>query len=409
MTATGAPPYWPDEALDVPALRAAGLRALPFQEFLLKVHSRCNLACDYCYVYRAGDESWRTQPHRMSARTAELACRRIAEHVRAHHLRSVRVILHGGEPLLAGTDFLDRLVRRLRALLPPGAGAQFTIQTNGTLVDDAVLALCHAHGIRLGVSLDGDRAGNDLHRRSPAGAGSHDAVAATLRRLAEPRHRPLWAGLLATVDVTSDPVAVYRHLLSFGPPSIDLLLPLANWGRPPYGRNRGARDEVRYADWLRAVFDLWYHAPQQPTRIPFFEGILDRLLGGDSGVESVGGGPARLVVIETDGTLTQSDLLKTAHPGAPWTGRDVRHDALDALLDHPGFVARQLGPDALGEECLACPVVRVCGGGLYAHRYRPGSGFRHPSVYSADLRALITHVAGTVGADLARLGGGPGR
>lgn len=409
-SAAGAPPFWPDQVLDVPALRASGLRPLPFQEFLLKVHSRCNLACDYCYVYSAGDESWRTQPRRMSRETAELACRRIDEHVRAHGLREVRVILHGGEPLLAGPEFIDGLVRRLRALLPPDVRAQFTVQTNGTLVDDAVLALCHAHGIRIGVSLDGDRAGNDLHRRSPSGAGSHDAVAGTLRRLGEPRHRPLWAGLLCTVDVDADPAAVYRHLMSFRPPSIDLLLPLANWGRPPQGRAGGERDAEKdaapYADWLGTVFDLWYHAPRQPTRIPFFEGILDGLLGGRSGVESVGGGPARMVVIETDGTLTQSDLLKTAYPGAPWTGRDVRHDALDTLLDHPGFVARQLGREALGEECLACPVVEVCGGGLYAHRYRPGSGFRHPSVYSADLRALITHVAAAVGADLARLGGG---
>lgn len=407
MTVEGAPPYWPDKALDVPALRVAGLRALPFNEFLLKVQSSCNLACDYCYVYRAGDESWRSQPRRMSPETADLACRRIADHARDHDLRSIRVILHGGEPLLAGTAFIDGLVRRLRALLPERTRAEFTIQTNGTLVDDEVLELCHVHGIKLGISLDGDRATHDLHRRSAGGAGSHDAVARVLGRLGSGRHRRVWAGLLCTVDITTDPAAVYDHLLSFRPPAIDLLLPLANWGRPPFGRTNDP-GRVPYADWLRVVFDRWYHAPAQPTRLPFFEGIVDLLLGGSSGVESVGGGPARMVVIETDGTLTQSDLLKTAYPGAPWTGSDLRHDALDVLLDHPGFVARQLGPDALCEECRACPVVRVCGGGLYAHRYRPGSGFRNPSVYSRDLRALITHISRAVSGDLARLGGGQG-
>jgi uncharacterized protein len=312
-------------------------------------------------------------------------------------------------------EYYEDAFAAVAAALAGVSGCRVThaFQTNGTLVDDAVLDLCHRHGIRLGVSNDGDREEHDLHRRSPAGAGSYDAVAATLRRLGEPRHRPLWAGLLCTVDVGSDPVAVYRHLLSFSPPSLNLLLPLAHWGRPPYGSGTGAAGGaaggVPYADWLRTVFDLWYHAPVQPTRIPFFEGILDQLLGGTSGVESVGGGPARLVVVDTDGALTQSDLLKTAFPGAPATGCDVRHDALDALLDHPGVVARQLGRAALSEECLACPVVRVCGGGLYAHRYRPGSGFRHPSVYSADLRALITHVADTVGTDLAHLTGTPHR
>jgi uncharacterized protein len=42
----------------------------------------------------------------------------------------------------------------------------------------------------------------------------------------------------------------------------------------------------------------------------------------------------------------------------------------------------------------------TCGGGLYPHRYRSGSGFRHPSVYCADLMRLITHVRDRVGADL---------
>ncbi|MFM9559368.1 FxsB family radical SAM/SPASM domain protein, partial [Streptomyces caniscabiei] len=43
--------------------------------------------------------------------------------------------------------------------------------------------------------------------------------------------------------------------------------------------------------------------------------------------------------------------------------------------------------------CRACPLVRICGGGHYAHRYRPGSGFRNPSVYCADLDVLIRHIA----------------
>ena len=31
-------------------------------QFVLKVHSRCDLACDYCYVYESLDHSWRDRP-----------------------------------------------------------------------------------------------------------------------------------------------------------------------------------------------------------------------------------------------------------------------------------------------------------------------------------------------------------
>jgi uncharacterized protein len=66
-------------------------------------------------------------------------------------------------------------------------------------------------------------------------------------------------------------------------------------------------------------------------------------------------------------------------------------------------VARQLGVEALSAQCLACPVMEICGGGLYPHRYLAGEGFRHPSVYCDDLLTLISHVRDRVFADLSML------
>ncbi|MGW2213822.1 hypothetical protein ACWCSD_02440, partial [Nonomuraea sp. NPDC001684] len=50
-------------------------------------------------------------------------------------------------------------------------------------------------------------------------------------------------------------------------------------------------------------------------------------------------------------------------------------------------------------------IVGICGGGLYPHRYREGSGFRNPSVYSRDLYRLITHIRGALHEELAALSG----
>ncbi|MBL1103859.1 radical SAM protein [Streptomyces sp. 5-8] len=179
-------PLWPGDLLDVAALRAGRHTARPFREFVLKVHSRCNLACRYCYVYEGTDQLWRTQPRTMSRETAAQVCRRVAEHAERHGLRSVRVLLHGGEPLLAGIPFLRDLARTLRARLPATTAAEVLIQTNGVLVDDDTLRLCHEEDIALAVSLDGPAAVHDRVRRDHAGRGSHAGVAAALRRLQRP-------------------------------------------------------------------------------------------------------------------------------------------------------------------------------------------------------------------------------
>ena len=83
---------------------------VPLSQVVLKVHSRCDLACDHCYVYEAADQSWRGRPMVISEEVTAQAARRIAEHAAAHALSAVQVILHGGEPLLAGPARLRRII-----------------------------------------------------------------------------------------------------------------------------------------------------------------------------------------------------------------------------------------------------------------------------------------------------------
>ncbi|GGO16732.1 hypothetical protein GCM10010116_33810 [Microbispora rosea subsp. aerata] len=358
--------------------------AVPFRQFVLKVHSRCDLACDHCYVYEHADQSWRRRPAVMADETATWAVTRIAEHVKSHGLGQVHVVLHGGEPLLAGRGRLGRLIAELRGGLDELCALDLRVHTNGTLLDDRFLDLFEEHDVKVGVSLDGDRAANDRHRRYADGRSSYDRVVRAVERL---RRRPrLYAGLLCTIDVANDPVAVYRALADLEPPCVDFLLPHATWDSPP---PRPA--PTAYADWLIEIFELW-SAEGRRVPVRMFESILRTSRGGTSLTESLGLEPADLVVIETDGSYEQADSLKAAYDGAPATGLDVfRHD-LDTVARHTGVLARQQGLGGLCDTCRACPVVDSCGGGLYAHRYRTGSGFANPSVYSADLFALITHV-----------------
>jgi uncharacterized protein len=261
------------------------------------------------------------------------------------------------------------------------------MQTNGILLSEHYCDLLTEFGVRVGVSLDGDRAANDLHRRYRNGNSSHDKVLAGVALLRRPEYRGLYSGLLCTVDVRSDPILVYEALAAQDPPRLDFLLPHATWEHPPW---RPAGDETPYAAWLTAVHDHW-SAAGRPIRIRLFESLRAGAGGSTSGSEWVGLDPIGLAVVETDGEWEQADSLKTAFDGAPATGLTVFDHTLDELSATPELTRRRTGRAGLSAICQACPVVVQCGGGLFAHRYRDGH-FDNPSVYCGDLKGLTAHV-----------------
>jgi uncharacterized protein len=369
-----------------PTLTGTG-STLPFRQFVLKVHSRCDLACDHCYVYEHADSSWRGRPKVISSATVAKAAERIAEHARQHELARVSVILHGGEPLLAGATRLAEIAWQLRRAIAPVCDLDLRIHTNGVRLDEEFCEVFKGAGVKVGVSLDGDRAGNDRHRRYASGRSSYDQVLRAIGLLRTDRYRDLYAGLLCTIDVGNDPIATYDALAALDPPSLDFLLPHGTHDTPPPGIGTG----TPYADWLTAVFERWL-ADDGRVPVRMFESIIRTSRGAASLIESLGLEASDVAVIETDGTIEQADSIKVAYDGAPATGFDIFSNQLSEAAGHPAIRARQLGIAGLSDACQQCPVVATCGGGLYAHRYKTENGFDNPSVYCADLKKIINHV-----------------
>ncbi|MGH3696875.1 MAG: FxsB family cyclophane-forming radical SAM/SPASM peptide maturase [Pseudonocardiaceae bacterium] len=377
------------------SVEADSLPGSAFRQFVLKIHSRCDLACDYCYVYTKVDQRWRARPVVMARDVVEATAHRIGEHVRAHGLSSVGVVLHGGEPLLAGPARIEHCVTKIRAAVGETAEVSVGLQTNGMLLDADYHRLFHQLGIRVGVSLDGDQAAHDRHRRRRNGQGSHADVVRALRELSSGRHRSLFSGLLCTIDLRNDPVTTYESLLEFQPPAVDFLLPQGNWLRPPPMRDPGS-PATPYAEWLIAVFDRWYGATPQETSVRMFDEIIHVALGGRSRVEGVGVNRPAAIVVETDGAIERSSTLTTAYEGAGSIGLHVAEDSFDAAF-------ALCGSHPPAQACLDCDLYRTCGGGLYPHRFSPERGFVNASVYCPDLYRLISHIRSRLERDVATL------
>ncbi|MER6313631.1 FxsB family cyclophane-forming radical SAM/SPASM peptide maturase [Streptomyces sp. NPDC001581] len=359
----------------------------PFRSFILKVANRCNIDCDYCYVFNSADQAWRHLPARMSADVARAAGLRIGEHAAVHGLRSVHVVLHGGEPLLTGPRHMADLLGALQEGVPAGVAVRFELQTNGTLLTEPWLDLFERYAVVVGVSLDGPPTANDRHRLTHA---SRSSAASAVRGIELLRSRPhLFAGLLAVVDLANDPVEVHDYLASFEPPVIDFGLPHGTHDEPPH---RDDPSVPEYGLWMSRVYDAWLARPEQRHSVRMLEDIVALSSGVHSSVESLGLAPPTSIVIESDGTIEGVDTLRSVEEGASWLGRDVFSQSFNEVLHHPKLLHRQNGKAALADQCQNCPLVEVCGGGYLPHRFSTDRGYRNPSVYCADLEYLIRHV-----------------
>ena len=75
----------------------------------------------------------------------------------------------GGEPTLMGLDFFERSIQYVKKYQRPGQQVLYTIQTNGTLLDEAWCAFLKANRVLVGLSVDGPRELHDAYRVDKGG------------------------------------------------------------------------------------------------------------------------------------------------------------------------------------------------------------------------------------------------
>ncbi|MGF6667194.1 cyclophane-forming radical SAM/SPASM peptide maturase YhhB [Pseudomonas monsensis] len=359
--------------------------AAKFSSFLVKVASRCNLDCDYCYVYHHADQSWRSMPKFLSVEHREAFARQLAEYAVKSDLKHCAVILHGGEPLLAGAQALADFAQLLRQAC--SIPVDVSLQTNGLLLTDEALCILETADIGVSLSLDGPKSANDKHRLTRKGRSSFEQTERALKRLQQ--CPSIFAGVIAVVDASISATELFEYFDQFSIPRLDFLLPDSHWLRPPPGRNQ---DPGLYENWLVNAFDVWF---DQYAHIPLrtFEALLDVCAGLPSGTDAFGFGDVSLLSIETDGSYHDLDVLKVTEDGATRLGGTVSDTPIAEVALSPSIEQhrRYLRKDGLSATCQSCEIVEICGGGSLPHRF-DGNGFSNPTVYCNEMKRLVAHI-----------------
>jgi uncharacterized protein len=352
----------------------------PISQLLVKVATRCNIDCSYCYWFR--DASVYDKPKLMSDDVAHRLLQRIEEHVTRHSLVDLPIILHGGEPLLWGVENFYRFAGACEAISSrTGCEIPIAVTTNGVLIDNEWLDCFEAHNISVAISLDGPAHIHDIHRRTFQGNGTHAAVERAARMLAS---RDIGVIALAVCNPAFPPEHYVEFFAGCGISSYDIMIPDATVDETP----------PSIGGFYKGLFDLWLEANRsKPTvHIRIISDMITALLGNNSPTEGVGHRAVELCTVMTDGSVEAHDVLRIAGDGFTHTKFNIFEHPIDEVRTEPRWKAARDASIDLCEKCRQCKFMNACGGGYLPHRFSRKNGYDNPSVYCDDLYAMFENM-----------------
>jgi uncharacterized protein len=356
--------------------------------YVIKVASRCNLDCSYCYMYNLGDQTYLKQPKFMSKETVTALARRLYAYCSRSETKFINIIFHGGEPLLLSKEYYTQFMDIL-AQTCPGIEFSFAIQTNGVTLNSDWYKFLNNAKVRIGISLDGPKPFHDEFRLFHNGKGSYDEVAEAIK-LGKSNEL---GGILMVINPKIPVNAFYQELKDLEIPRLNLLFPDGHFDRLPDGFNPehfGENQYTPYADWLITLFKFWKADNDRPV-IRLFETLIEILAGNSKrGNQGFGRTKNGVVVIETDGGIEVTDSLRACYEGITRNGFNVHFNDIEDVFSEDIFQVYYHSHDLVAEQCLNCPVFEVCGGGFLGNRFANHNGFDNPTIYCKDMVRLIT-------------------
>ncbi len=345
----------------------------------------CNLDCEYCF-FLSKEMLYPGDRFRMADDLLETYLSQLLE---SHRTPTVNVAWQGGEPTMMGLDFFRRSVELVEKHRRPGQQVEYTIQTNGVLINEKWATFFKENDFLVGLSVDGPRELHDAYRVDKRGNGSFDRVMTGFQHL---RAAEVDVNVLCTVHAANQdhPLEIYRffrdemgvRFIQFIPiveRTTETLLPLANLGwstsrkekRPLYVQ-AGNRVTDRTVDpnafgrFLVSVFNEWLDHDVGEVYVQHFDVALANWHGEPPGLCIFSETCGLALALEHNG-----DLYSCDHYVEPdyLLGNITETPMIELIASERQQAFGAAKRETLPQFCLDCEVRFACHGGCPRNRF----------------------------------------
>jgi uncharacterized protein len=324
-----------------------------YQVFVKPGGARCNLGCQYCYYLEKG----RLYPGEESFKMSDILLESyITQHIEASPSETVFFSWHGGEPMVLGRSYFEKIVDLQFKHNPAGKKIVNGMQTNGTLLDEGWCRFLAENGFYVGISLDGPEDIHDEYRHTRDGRPTHRDVVRGYRLLQGHGVQP---EILCVVNARSaqSPLRVYKYFKQLDARNITFL-PLVEPGVRPCVSERSVPSEA-WGRFLCAVFDEWVREDIGGVKVQVFEEALRTAFGQEHSLCIFRPTCGDIPVLEHNGDFYSCDHFVD---GNHLLG-NLRDNSLIELIEDPrlrGFGEAKL--EGLPRLCRECLVRDMCNG-----------------------------------------------
>jgi uncharacterized protein len=345
----------------------------------------CNLACSYCF-YLGREKLYPGSRLRMSDQVMQSYIRQV---LASQPAAQGSLDWQGGEPTLMGLEFFKRSVELAERTKRPGQQIRYSLQTNGTQLDEAWCAFFKQQDFLIGLSVDGPPGMHNAYRVDKGGQGSFEQVKRAWELL---QKHQVDINILCAVHAANaaHPLEVYRffrdelgaRFIQFIPiveplrPSSNLPAefdrPASSGTRRSHSARRGNLVSARsvgsrqYGLFLSEVFDEWLSRDVGRVFVQMFDSALASWCGLPASVCIFRETCGLSLVLEHNGDLYACDhFVDPAHRLG-----NILEQPLPELVHSPPQRAFGLAKrDSLPAYCRECEVRFACQGECPRNRF----------------------------------------
>ncbi|NFA43769.1 radical SAM protein [Clostridium botulinum] len=330
---------------------------------IFKLTDNCNLGCTYCY--RGSNKE---KPKKiMSDEIIHATIEKYVNFKKEYGLdnQPIRLIWHGGEPLIAGIDKFKNILS-IEKKFEEKAGVKFvnTVQTNGTLINDEWAQFFKKNNFLVGFSIDGPKHIQDIHRFNKNRESSFESTIKGVNILKKYDIKINAVGVI-TNESASSVKEIYNFSKDAGIDTIDFIPSFC------YEDSMTLKSE-KYTNFMLTALKMWKEDNYKPVKIRFLNDIFKRVVYRNSTKKlqvccELTGSCGQNFSIGLNGEVYPCECLT---PIQEFELGNILDSNFSDFLNSERFNKMKNSVNDIQKECYECDVLDLCRTGCLNRRLK---------------------------------------